>query len=91
MSTTAPNPPSIQRTQPTRPSPLERLRGRAHEMFWRSLHWLRGCFERYNLLAGLKTLLWLGPLTLLIWVYAEREQNDKIDAAIPVAVRARVE
>jgi hypothetical protein len=88
MSTTTPATTPNQAPRPTRPSPLQRLRERADDVFWRTLHWLQSCFERDNLLAGLKTLAWLGPLTLLIWIYAEREQNDKIEGAtIPIAVR----
>ncbi|HEY7090412.1 MAG TPA: hypothetical protein VH518_20110, partial [Tepidisphaeraceae bacterium] len=64
------------------------MRGRAHEIFWRSLQWVESCFEPENLLAGLKALLWLGPLTLLIWIYAEREQIDTIPVTIPIAVRS---
>ncbi|HMB94581.1 MAG TPA: hypothetical protein VKK61_00940, partial [Tepidisphaeraceae bacterium] len=40
---------------------------------------LRLSMSRVNLIATLKTLSWLVPLTLLIWIYAEREQVDKID------------
>jgi hypothetical protein len=36
--------------------------------------WLQRSMSRENLIAGIKTLAWLGPLTLLIWIYAEREQ-----------------
>src|SRR5688500_9862212 len=36
--------------------------------------WARGTFTRENLVSGAKTLAWVVPLTVLIWVYAEREQ-----------------
>jgi hypothetical protein len=49
--------------------------------------WGRQSISPPNLLAGLKTLSWLVPLTLLIWIYAEREQIDKIDnQTIPIDV-----
>jgi hypothetical protein len=31
-------------------------------------------FTTENIVSGLKTFAWVGPLTILIWVYAEREQ-----------------
>lgn len=36
---------------------------------------LRDWFSRENIIASLKTLAWVAPLTILIWVYAEREQQ----------------
>jgi hypothetical protein len=41
--------------------------------------WARDTFSREQLLSSLKSFLWVAPLTILIWVYAEREQADKID------------
>jgi hypothetical protein len=41
-----------------------------------------------SLIGFLKTLVWVAPLTLLIWVYAEREQNVKQSGIIvPIEVR----
>ena len=37
-------------------------------------NWLLDTFSRDRLISFLKTLVWVAPLTLLIWVYAEREQ-----------------
>jgi hypothetical protein len=37
--------------------------------------WARKNFSRKQLLTALKTMLWVAPLTLLIWIYAEREQQ----------------
>src|SRR5688572_20598598 len=37
-------------------------------------------------LHGLKTFLWVAPLTALIWVYAEREQIDKAEVRVPIAL-----
>jgi hypothetical protein len=43
---------------------------------------------RDSLVGFLKTLVWVAPLTLLIWVYAEREQNVKQEGVIvPIEVR----
>ena len=37
-------------------------------------YWARDTFSRDSLAASLKALVWVVPLTLLIWIYAEREQ-----------------
>src|SRR5678815_3677884 len=37
-------------------------------------HRFRNSLTRENLIAKAKTLAWVAPLTLLIWIYAEREQ-----------------
>ena len=46
---------------------------------WRAVRsrlrsWTRGTFSRDSLLSSLRSLAWVVPLTVLIWVYAEREQ-----------------
>jgi hypothetical protein len=42
-----------------------------------------------NFFATLRTLAWLTPLTILIWVYAEREQTETVDnIAIPIQISA---
>lgn len=41
--------------------------------------WARDTFSREQLFASLKSLLWVAPLTALIWVWAEREQLSAID------------
>src|SRR4051794_17925404 len=40
--------------------------------------WWRNTFTRANLLEAVKNLAWVGPLTILIWVWAEREQTQEI-------------
>jgi hypothetical protein len=45
--------------------------GRAGE---RARSWARRSVARERVFGGLRTLLWVAPLTVLIWVYAEREQ-----------------
>jgi hypothetical protein len=68
---------------------LDYLPNRARDQFGQFGRWLRDCFERDNLIAGLKALAWLAPMTLLIWVYAEREQVLPLkDQTIPIAVRS---
>jgi hypothetical protein len=76
-------------TPPPIPIRLNSLPNRARDQFGRVSRWLKDCFERDNLVAGLKTLLWLVPMTLLIWVYAEREQVLPLkDQTIPIDVRS---
>ena len=51
--------------------------------------WVVRTFTSENVLSGLRTLAWVGPLTILIWVYAEREQVlVKPGATIPITVKS---
>lgn len=43
--------------------------------FARVRRWARSTFSKEQLIAGLKQFMWVAPLTLLIWIYAEREQQ----------------
>lgn len=44
-------------------------------------------FTRESIIGWLKSLAWIAPLTILIWVYAEREQQDiQKDQTIPIEV-----
>src|SRR5438309_5499896 len=36
--------------------------------------WARDTFSKRQLISSLKSLAWVAPLTILIWIYAEREQ-----------------
>src|SRR5436190_5684872 len=41
--------------------------------------------EHHSRLGAIKTFLWVAPLTVLIWIYAEREQIDKADGVrVPI-------
>lgn len=50
--------------------------------------WARDTFSREQLVAGVKQFAWVAPLTLLIWIYAEREQQDDETLRFPVTVRS---
>lgn len=57
--------------------------------------WSRTTFSRESYIASAKSLLWVVPLTVLIWIYAEREQvttlpNVTINVAPPVGVQGRL-
>jgi hypothetical protein len=71
-------------TQPPLQDPLERPRPavRAKRSLATRLGqsiraWVRNTFEKEQLIAGLKSLAWVAPMTVIIWVYAEREQTSK--------------
>lgn len=71
-------------TLPQRPRPWPRRSG----PFGRTGHsiraWAENTFSREQVVDGVKRLLWVAPLTLLIWVYAEREQI--VPLANPVTI-----
>src|SRR3954451_22007031 len=50
--------------------------------------WARNTFTRDQIANGLRSLLWVAPLTVLIWIYAEREQSieSKTPVSIPIMV-----
>ncbi|MBV8782519.1 MAG: hypothetical protein JO353_14070 [Phycisphaerae bacterium] len=51
--------------------------------------WARHNLTRENFIQSLKTLAWVCPLTVLIWVYAEREQlKTDSDVTLPIMIRS---
>ena len=50
--------------------------------------WFRDTFSREQLLSSLRSLVWVLPLTVLIWIYAEREQVHKESALFLIEVRS---
>jgi len=49
----------------------------------------RDAFGRQQLVDALKAFLWVAPLTILIWIYAEREQlSTQKNFPVPVEVRS---
>jgi hypothetical protein len=50
--------------------------------------WFRDTFSREQLLSSLRSLVWVAPLTVLIWIYAEREQVHKESALFSIEVRS---
>ena len=47
--------------------------------------WFRSAFTRESILGSLTTLAWVVPLTVLIWIYAEREQLFT-DTSVPIPI-----
>src|SRR5688500_925653 len=50
--------------------------------------WARDTFNREQLLSSLRALAWVAPLTLLIWIYAEREQQLPGTARFQIVVKS---
>jgi len=55
---------------------------------WAFRAWARDTFSRESLVSSLKSLLWVAPLTVLIWVYAEREEDVPLPG-VPVILEVR--
>ena len=50
---------------------------------------VRDAFSRQQLIEGVKAFLWVAPLTILIWIYAEREQlATQKNFPIPIEIRS---
>jgi hypothetical protein len=61
-------------------------------VFARAISWeirrLRTRFTRDNVIAFLKTLRWVVPLTILAWVYALSQQEEHVSTSLAVEVRS---
>src|SRR5213595_2181335 len=73
-----PTPLSRRNPAPAGPAPLSyRAAERTGTMRrWSAVarRWFRDTFNKEQLISGLRSLIWVAPLTVLIWIYAEREQ-----------------
>jgi hypothetical protein len=78
--------------QTTSPKPLEYQPRPARDTWARFLadqrRWWAHLFSRESLVSFAKTMAWVAPLTILIWVYAEREQLA-IDDDVPIPLDVR--
>jgi hypothetical protein len=73
---------SVPSLKPSRRSPLSYYTSAAKRSF-------RDAFSRQQLIEGVKAFLWVAPLTILIWIYAEREQlATQKNFPIPIEVRS---
>ncbi|HEV8292800.1 MAG TPA: CdaR family protein [Tepidisphaeraceae bacterium] len=45
--------------------------------------------EQHSRAGAFKTFLWVAPLTALIWIYAEREQIDKVEVRVPIRLLSK--
>jgi hypothetical protein len=57
-------------------------------MGWAFRSWARSTFSRESFVSSFKSLLWVVPLTVLIWVYAERDEDLSV-SAVPVTLDIR--
>lgn len=82
----------MEKTRPSIGEELQRARPqrttRARMTIWLR-RWSRETFSRESLLSSLRSLMYVAPLTLLIWMYAEREQLLKVsNVQIRVALKS---
>jgi len=86
------NPTSLNRRSDTPPSPvvLRPAERKANARRWASVvrRWFRETFSREQLVSSLRSLIWVAPLTVLIWIYAEREQVEPATAQFPIEIRS---
>jgi hypothetical protein len=84
-STIAEKTPDVE-TAPPQPSTLRR---RADVVVGEARRWYRNLTTE-NVTNNLKTMAWVAPLTILIWVYAEREQlyTTPDPVSVPISVEA---
>jgi hypothetical protein len=86
MSTETETKSQTQDAAPQRPSPLRQY---ARAVASESRRFYRG-LTRENIASFLKTMAWAAPLTVLIWVYAESEQQvPDTDQPISIEVTSR--
>src|SRR5437867_4246258 len=87
-----PTPLSRRNPAPAGPAPLSyRAAERTGTMRrWSAVarRWFRDTFNKEQLISGLRSLIWVAPLTVLIWIYAEREQVSWQSAEIQIEVRS---
>ncbi len=51
--------------------------------------WSRETFSHEQMIGSLKSLAWVAPLTMLIWIYAEREQIATVqNQTIPISIKS---
>jgi hypothetical protein len=75
-------------TSVTPPPPVDTPH-RVREEMTHFRRWVRRNTSRDAIVSSLKTLAWVVPLTLLIWVYAEREQETpQRDVPILISVKS---
>lgn len=57
-------------------------------MGWAFRSWARSTFSRDSFVSSFKSLLWVVPLTALIWVYAERDEDLQM-GNVPITLDVR--
>jgi hypothetical protein len=90
---TTPNPMPITAATPTGPirpggGKTPERRSLVRRMVALVRRWGRDTFNREQLLASARALAWVAPLTLLIWIYAEREQQAPGTARFQIILKS---
>jgi hypothetical protein len=73
---------------PVRPAKVPEKRSLARRSLAVGRRWARDTFNREQFLSSLRSLAWVAPLTLLIWIYAEREQQLTDTARFQITVKS---
>ena len=90
MSTTSPERPRPQRPRGDRPASRSPNTGLFTSDLIAGLSgWWRHTFSLASLLNALKSLIWVAPLSAIIWIYAEQAETDQQPFTISVSVHSR--
>lgn len=81
-------PPRLRTTPPPSGAKLPANRSIARRSSALVRRWARDTFNREQVLSSLRALMWVAPLTLLIWIYAEREQQAVRTAQFQIVVKS---
>src|SRR3954452_24086106 len=69
-------------------SPMRRALDYGRDEMHQIRRWIRRHTSRDDVVSGLKTLMWVVPLTLLIWVYAEGAQETP-QRSVPILISVK--
>jgi hypothetical protein len=61
----------------------------AHTLRVAVFAWARHTFSLSSIISGLKTLLWLAPLSIIIWIYADRQLKPPLPQSVSMFVAVR--
>jgi hypothetical protein len=59
-----------------------------HDLMVGVRSWARHTFSVASLISGLKSLLWVAPLSVIIWIYAEQQDISGVSATIAINVHS---
>jgi hypothetical protein len=83
-----PGPTPVSSGAAVRPARAPEKRSLARRSMAVGRRWARDTFNREQLLSSVRSLAWVAPLTLLIWIYAEREQQLTDTARFQIVVKS---
>ena len=88
LPSSPPGPTPVSSAGTVRPARAPEKRSFARRAAALGRRWARDTFNREQLLSSLRSLAWVAPLTLLIWIYAEREQQQTDTARFQIVVKS---